>query len=416
MTTLGTVVANEGYVHPFWFETDIFKTEYVVVGSSQTPVVEDDKTISRYTDSSVAQRASMQPSVAYSITNDSIEYTYSVPSGSPVEVSSDGIVEITSPTQSESVDVTVTGGIGTESISRVENVQLSYENSTTIDTITGYVSGSAREALTEVIESAISTTSETSPTPVYSTLDYDAGTFVRNSNFLLNSTHRDAVTCASPWNSRAGKFRAGTAVTPRHVLVATHYSLAVGDTIKFLGADDTVIPRTITRKVTVKENSDIDMLLLDSDLPVTITPCKLFPSNYEDYLPAGTASNSYAGTSIPLLTVNARGERASIRELLRITNSDYGHLTVQVKAPESMSALYPFYEPTIEGDSGSPVFAVSGNELWLMTLWWSAGGGTFLASILTELNSAISSLDASEGISTGYTVTEGDLSSYTDFS
>lgn len=416
MTTLGTVVANSGYVHPFWFNTEIFKTDYVVTGDTQTTIIEDDKEVSRYTNSSISQRASVQSSIAYSITNDDIDYSYSIPQGSPVTVSNSGIIEITSPTQPETVDVTISGSIDNVNLSRVETVQLNYQPSSILDTVSGYVSGTAREALTEVIESAISTTSETAPTPVYSTLDYDAGTFVRNSNFLLNSTHRDAVTCASPWNSRQGAFRAGTAVTPRHVLVATHYPLAVGDTIKFVTSDDTVISRTITRKVTVKENSDIDMLLLDSDLPATITPCKLFPSNYEDYLPAGTAYNSYAATSIPLLTVNARGEKASVRELLRITITDHGHLGVQVKVPEPTSSLYPFYEPTVVGDSGSPVFAVIGSELWLMNLWWSGGGGTFLASILTELNSAISSLDASEGISTGYTVTEGDLSSYTDFS
>lgn len=417
MTThIGSVKVNQGRILPFWFNTEAVKEDYVVTEATTTSVVEDDKNITRYTGASVMQRSLIEASVDYVLENDSLEYTYTVPDTSNTQVSSEGLVSVTSPSQSESVDVTVNATLGGKTITRTQSVTLDYTQTTNTDVISGAVSGSAREALTDVIHTAVASSSASSPTPVYSTRDFDNGVFARSSDFLLSNTHTEAITCASPWNSQQGQFRAGTAITPRHVLVAAHYTITQGNTIKFVTADNVVIERTVVGKRSLSINADIDLLILDSDLPTTITPCKLFPSNFEDYLPAGSSSTSYAATGIPLLTINARGERASVRELLRIIPSGQTDAaTVQIKVPSETSDLYPFYESTISGDSGSPVFSVIGTELWLMNLWWSAGSGTLVSSVLSDINNTITLLDSDLGVSTGYAATEGDLSVYTQF-
>lgn len=50
-----------------------------------------------------------------------------------------------------------------------------------------------------------------------------------------------------------------------------------------------------------------------------------------------------------------------------------------------------------------------------MNLWWSAGSGTLVSSVLSDINNTITLLDSDLGVSTGYTATEGDLSVYTQF-
>ena len=420
MTSIGSVTVNQGHILPLWFNVGYELEQYLVNEGVASTVTEDDKILRVYSESDFAQRALLEPNIVYSIDDDAPSFTFSTSNNSPLTVSQAGVVEHVSPNASESGTVSITCSIGDSEVTKSETLNLAFFSYSNAAVLADYVTGAntAREALSTVIDGEISSTTETGPTPVYTTRDFETHTYVRNSNCLLANTHTAAFTCASPWNSRGGQFRAGTAVTPRHVLVATHYSLAPNDTIKFVDPNNNVVTRTVTRKTKVGANTDIDMLLLDSDLPATITPCKIFPQNFEDYLPAGSDSYLFAATQIPLITINAQGEQVSLRELSQVTQSFLhgNNYIVHVRIPDTTSPRYPFYEPAIDGDSGSPVFAVIGSELWLMNLWWFARGGTFLGSILTELNSAISSLDASEGISTGYTVTEGDLSSYTDFS
>jgi hypothetical protein len=74
-----------------------------------------------------------------------------------------------------------------------------------------------------------------------------------------------------------------------------------------------------------------------------------------------------------------------------------------------------FYDPIISGDSGNPIFAVIGSELWLLSTFFGAGSGPFYGGLVTELNAMITTLDTLQGDITGHTVTVGDLSSYTTY-
>ena len=74
-----------------------------------------------------------------------------------------------------------------------------------------------------------------------------------------------------------------------------------------------------------------------------------------------------------------------------------------------------FYDPIISGDSGNPIFAVIGSELWLLSTFYGPGSGPFYGGLVSELNAMITTLDTLQGDITGHTVTVGDLSSYTTY-
>ena len=86
--------------------------------------------------------------------------------------------------------------------------------------------------------------------------------------------------------------------------------------------------------------------------------------------------------------------------------------TIQVPI---LADRFAFNETIISGDSGNPIFAVIGSELWLLSTFFSPGSGPFYGGLVTELNAMITTLDTLQGDITGHTVAVGDLSSYTAY-
>ena len=73
-----------------------------------------------------------------------------------------------------------------------------------------------------------------------------------------------------------------------------------------------------------------------------------------------------------------------------------------------------FHENKISGDSGNPAFIIVDGELVLMTVWTygGAGGGTAVANYISGINTMIATADTQAGVSTNYTVTEADFSTF----
>ena len=75
---------------------------------------------------------------------------------------------------------------------------------------------------------------------------------------------------------------------------ANHYTIPNGSTIRFVAKDGAVYTRTVVNSVQVGE-SDIQIGVLDSDLPASIKWYKLLPQNWRDYMVKSE-------TGIPALT------------------------------------------------------------------------------------------------------------------
>jgi len=139
---------------------------------------------------------------------------------------------------------------------------------------------------------------------------------------------------------------------------------------------------------------------LDSDLPATITPCKVAPANIGSYL-----VNNFQNRP-PALGLDQE-EKA-----LAIDYSGGGSFLFPANADRLV-----FSESKISGDSGNPAFLIADGNLVLITVWTygGAGSGTPVASNLTKINEMILAADAQAGVSTDYTVTPADFSAYPNF-
>lgn len=84
-------------------------------------------------------------------------------------------------------------------------------------------------------------------------------------------------------------------------------------------------------------------------------------------------------------------------------------LDVTITRPTDANRLQ-YYEEVIGGDSGNPVFTIINNEAVLLGGWYmkwtNAGVATLLPNYISDINSTIAAL------SSGYKITEADLSSY----
>jgi hypothetical protein len=414
MATLGTVSINESKVLRLWFEIDQFREPTQISPATTVPYTEDDKEGTRYTTSSTGEQVTLSPVVIYALNDAEISFAYSSDNPTEININAAGQIAFLVPTeQTSSATITIIGTNGAATTTRTVLITLTVSNASVVEVIEGGVAGSARKALSDPMDTALSGANPATQQKVYTSQDHATPAYVRNTSFFLQGTHAEALTCASPWNSRQGTRRAGTAITARHAVLANHYPLIAGDTLRFIASDNTVITRTVVQAARIFSNgngTDAWMILLDSDLPASITPCKIFPDGYETYLPAG--ATTAAAEDLPLLAMDFSENGIALD--LRKEILELGVPKMFSRIPTLPDRL-AFYDPIIVGDSGNPLFAVIGSELWLVSTFTASNIGPFYGPLVSELNAMITTLDTLQGDITGHTVTVGDLSSYTAY-
>lgn len=427
-TQLGTVLVNEGRALPFWFSIGETSLPTQIAPDSNSPYTEDDKEGTAFLTAETGEQVDLTVLTAYSIKNIPVVYTYVSDNPTEVDINLFGVVVFqVPPEQTATATITITGTQDGVTIDRKVIITLTVSGASTINVIEGGVVGSARKALSDVIDDALSGANPVTQQEVYTSQDHVTPAYVRNTSFFLAASV-EAMTCISPWNSQQEKNRAGTAVTKRHAVLAAHYPVGVNQTMRFIASDNTVITRTVVQAAQVfydhadgtQVDTDAYMVLFDEDLPASITPCKLFPADFRTYLPAGAADSSFEATRLPLLQLDQE-EKGVVTDLLDIPtvkqsdNVISPYPLIHLIEPELADRL-AFNEDIILGDSGNPVFTAIGSELWLLMTFHGSTAGPFYGGLAADLNAMIVTLDTLEGDLTGYTVTEGDLSSFTDYS
>jgi len=256
-------------------------------------------------------------------------------------------------------------------------------------------SGSVRESATDAIDDRVVV--EGKEKEIFSTQDHSTPLYVRNTDCWAADLD---LMCISPWNSLGGAKRAGTLISPRHVLVAGHYPLTIGTTMRFIDAANNVVDRTIAAVQSLGDDDDppdFQVCLLNADA----TGCgyaKALPDDWADYLP------NY-GRYIPVFGTDQE-EKALVRDLWMI-----GESTLTCNPPTDADRL-SFYEDLVLYDSGNPVFMVVNGELVLLSVWtWGgAGSGYAVSSYKSEIEAAMVALGG------GYsTLTEIDLSGFNTY-
>ena len=234
-------------------------------------------------------------------------------------------------------------------------------------------------------------------------------TFIRNPQSWASDID---LTCCSVWNSADKNKRAGTLISPRHVLFVAHYPIGAGTVMTFVDKNNNVVIRTITA---TKRHTDYGLYdypyypdivigLLDSDVPTnTISFAYVLPDDYYLYIKTGMR--------LPCIKLN-QFEEAAVGEIEDVSyEEDSMHFAI-VSLP-LISKRIPFSKNVIQYDSGNPTFLVLNDTPVLLTLWTGVDPisgtaiGTSIVSLKDDINTLMAQLDPT------YQLTEIDLSSFT---
>lgn len=190
------------------------------------------------------------------------------------------------------------------------------------------------------------------------------------------------------WNRK----RAGTAITPRHIVYAAHYQHKIGTKLVF--HDRTGKPHT--RKVVAGSGrlvlpsgwrTDIAVGLLDKPLPPSIKTYRLLPprSDYDQILPG-----------CPVL-VTEQKRTLRIHQVRNLYNKNIAFLR-----NDRVSELH--YKGLVVGDSGHPSFLIVGGEPVLLETHTGGGSGSgpFYSDpeVFKELRKAVAKLDSNYSVQT----------------
>lgn len=250
---------------------------------------------------------------------------------------------------------------------------------------------------------------------IFSTLDHNTATYIRNTN---NWAYDIDLTSISVWNSESGGAKGGVLISPRHMMVAAHYSIPVGQTVRFVTKDNTVITRTITALANHPDYQpyypDICIELLDSDVPSSISHVKLLPSNFSNKVIIEDGSLNIVNIRHPALCLN-QTKQAIIKDWSG--NSFLIH--TGGPGPNYMYPVSVFISPTdakrvgynqsiIAGDSGSPIFFIIDGEPVLAGLWLTPVNATWINNVINDINPIMNSLGG------GYSISTINLNNFTD--
>jgi len=246
--------------------------------------------------------------------------------------------------------------------------------------------------------------------------------FVRNPNCWAYDID---LTCCSPWNmhptlrleggylTTSSNHTAGTLISPRHVIFCAHDSFypPAGSEMRFVAKDNTVVTRTLV-SITPVAGSDIEIGLLDQDVPSSITFAKILPNNYENYLSRGILRSgpgvNYNAKSIQptMLAVSTNQDECAL-----IFRLDYFEGATQFNfnlfRPAADDAWSEFSRGIRLYDSGSPLFIIIDNKPVLIFVHTTGTSGSNIIKFKDKINNIMSS--------SGYSLTTVDLSKFRFF-
>jgi len=292
------------------------------------------------------------------------------------------------------------------------------------------------ESTNNALLATIATKNAETDKPIFS--NYTAvDSLTRNTNNPLHNL--EGVTGIIAWNDRKygkpkGTQLGGYAVTPRHIVSARHAAYLKGDKVWFVARDNTLIERTVIAhrsplyRSVLYTQGDYVIGLLDKDLPASIEPLEVLPPDFYKYLD-NTEFNDTTWKAKDVFFVHTNQKEQSLfsklnnivfkvfedPDPLTYNPSNAGYFQ---RARQSKNAISEWSGPVIGGDSGSPSMFIVGTKLVPFSVWSTAMVGNFFgqARNYNDLNRLIVDTDAKAGISTGYTLTDIDMSGFKVYS
>lgn len=211
-------------------------------------------------------------------------------------------------------------------------------------------------------------------------------------------------TGVSPWNQPFDGYssryqKSGALISPRHVVLASHWHMPIGSNLLFVTNTDEMIYRTLSGLQSVP-GTDITIGVLDSDVPDSVTYYPIIASStlqalIKKFEPMGNYD-------IPMVVFDQE-KKAIVHSLSSISASTIGH-TPYFSGPRSFLSEY-----IVSGDSGSPAFIVVDDRPILLFAHYSASGGPNLGNYISQINTAMTTLGG------GYQVTQYDPTCFTQY-
>jgi hypothetical protein len=274
-----------------------------------------------------------------------------------------------------------------------------------------WVPGTLAASATNAVDAAIAgKTASPATQSIWSTRDDVNAVYRWNTSLWASGLD---LTCLSPWNSYDANKRAGTLITPRHVMFANHFFVPPGWSIRFVKSDGTVVTRTVGAGLQIGR-TDIYVAILDSDVPAGISFASVLPSNFSSYLPSLTLNSTLYRMAVAwtnqFKALNVFDCNVLYADLIDLDGVYCELPTDPVRL--AFSAYDPtrfFYTTVIPGDSGSPVFAIINGKAVLLSCWHGPGGGPAYCNHVSEINAALTTLGG------GYQLTFPNLSGFPTF-
>ncbi len=258
--------------------------------------------------------------------------------------------------------------------------------STTARTSIGVVAGSLAAHCNDQVAAAIDGLSLATNGPLFSSFP---GSYARNASNWLTLAGVD-VTCIG-----AGT-RGSVLIAQQYGIQADHYQSSQDI---YVDPDGNATTLTVASRTRIGF-TDISVVRYTSAAPEDITPCKILPANAGNFIPGAITDYKYKWG----LVKTDKEKKALVAGFatLNLAGSMYW-------GQPSDTDQQTFYEATVDGDSGSPVFALIGGELVLFCVTTSS----FFGNVLCVYNSVIN--DAITAMGGGATVTTASLSAYPDY-
>jgi hypothetical protein len=229
---------------------------------------------------------------------------------------------------------------------------------------------------------------------------------LRSDNFWAKDIDFTAV---SVWNNRGfgspKDFRqiAATAITKRHIVMAKHFKLLGGDVVYFSDSNGTWIPRTV-QAITNHASADITVGVLTEELPETVKPVKVLPSNINTYFRRNTSSDLINNFFKPII-VGFDFEKKGL--LMQLTNANDGSNDFRFFTAGSIPTPFSNLSEALgSGDSGNPCFLIIDGEAILIGTFETTVKGPAFAHYISNINTLIASADSAASITTNLVVTE----------
>ena len=293
----------------------------------------------------------------------------------------------------------------------VSSLGWGYQQSVVISndpTILGFISFVSNSLAFNTVSNLEAHTNGLTPSSeaMFTTIDPVNTNYVVNpSCWLKDYAELSAIVIANGNSYQIG----GSAVSPRHVINCAHAPFNAGTVLTFIDTNSVVVQRSVLANTNFGLNpTDLNVCILNADLPPSVVFFKVLPTNYASYIPSLTNNHNR------VLGV-ACNQLKQLFPKLEARDTSLGLSAVD----DTMWLNSSWNVTVVTGDSGHPIMLPVGTHLALLGHWTYggvfAGCNSSYADRATLINSAMHYLSTNNSAATDYQLTPMDLSSYPTF-